>query len=337
MLSVDDLRVEFTTPRGIAQVVNGAGLTLDAGELHGLVGESGSGKSVTARTVLGLLPQRRIHSLTGSVRYKGRELLGLSEKQWRKGLRGKEISMVFQDPMTALAPSMHIGDQVMMPVRQHEVISRSEARARMLDLLQQVGIPDPVKRSKSYPTELSGGQRQRVMIATALACDPALLIADEPTTALDVTVQAQILDLFDALREERGLAILLVSHDLKLIAERCDEVSVMYAGSIVERGDAKRIFKEPQHPYTRLLEGAMPRLEDPPHTRLKTIVGQVVDLHRLPTGCAFAGRCPDAQDDCLAARPTLSDQGTGHPVACFHSRGPHGADQKNLHGVGSGT
>jgi peptide/nickel transport system ATP-binding protein len=225
----------------------------------------------------------------------------------------------------------------MMPVRQHERISSSEARARMLDLLEQVGIPDPVKRSKAYPTELSGGQRQRVMIAAALACNPALLIADEPTTALDVTVQAQILDLFDALREERGLAILLVSHDLKLIAERCDEVSVMYAGSVVERGDAKRIFKEPQHPYTRLLEGAMPRLEDPPHTPLKTIVGQVVDLHRLPTGCAFAARCPDAQDDCLASRPVLCDRGTGHPVACLHSSSPHAAGQNDLHGVGSGT
>lgn len=325
-LEIKDLRIEFNTPRGVAQVVNGANLQLRRGQMHGLVGESGSGKSVTSRSILGLLPRNALRTITGEILYEGRNLLELSDREMRKSIRGRQISMVFQDPMTALAPTMRIGDQVILPMRQHEKLSRKQAHAKMLDLLDQVGIPDPHKRWRAYPNELSGGQRQRVMIACALSCDPRVLIADEPTTALDVTVQAQILDLFESLRLERELTVLLVSHDLALISERCDRVGVMYAGSVVEKGPAKSLFHTPQHPYTRLLEESRPRLEDPPHTRLKTIAGSVVDLHALPKGCSFADRCPGAQADCREASPALVDRGTGHPVACFHPYSQHMAE-----------
>ncbi|MDO5500272.1 MAG: ABC transporter ATP-binding protein [Propionibacteriaceae bacterium] len=318
LLDIEDLTLHFTTPHGIAEVVNGVNISLAPGQVHGLVGESGSGKSVTARTVLGLHPEKNIHRRTGSIRYRGTEILGASEDTLRRDIRGQAISMVFQDPMTALSPVMKVGQQLALPMIQHLGISKQEARKRAIELLDQVGIPKPQERITQYPLEFSGGQRQRIMIAIALSCDPQVLIADEPTTALDVTVQAQILDLFDQLRLDRELAILLVSHDLSLIAERCDRVSVMYAGRIVESGDAQTIFVEPMHHYTAMLEEARPLLENPPHTPLRTIPGRPPQLYALPQGCSFASRCPGRQADCEEIRPPLIEQGTDRRLACHH-------------------
>jgi len=320
LLEVEDLHVAFQTPAGIAEVVNGVSLTIGRGQVHGLVGESGSGKSVTARTVMDLIPRRTLVRRDGSIRFNGEELTGYSETQMRAKIRGRHVAMVFQDPMTALNPVMRIGHQIALPMRRHFGLSKKEALAKAVDLLTQVGIPEPAKRLRSFPHELSGGQRQRVMIAIALSCDPELVIADEPTTALDVTVQAQILDLFDTLREERDLSILLVSHDLSLIAERCDEVSVMYTGRVVETGPAEAVFEKPEHPYTRLLEDARPLLENEPHTLLKTIPGRPPQLTMLPTGCAFASRCPRADEHCEEERPLLESHPDGRAVACLH---PH--------------
>ena len=242
----------------------------------------------------------------------------MGEDLMRKRIRGRRIAMVFQDPMTALNPVMRIGKQLVLPMRRHLGLSAKDAGARAIDLLAQVGIPDPEEKFKAYPHQLSGGQRQRVMIALALSCDPELLIADEPTTALDVTVQAQILDLFDTLRRERNLAVLLVSHDLSLIAERCDDVSVMYAGRVVETGSAISTFEAPQHPYTKALEKARPRLDNPPHTLLQTIPGRPPQLTDLPHGCSFAGRCPRVTELCLEVDPPLAVGPAGRPVACHH-------------------
>lgn len=321
LLDVNDLTVAFATHRGVAKAVNGVNLHIEAGTMHGLVGESGSGKSVTSRAVLGLLSRRVLARETGQIRFNGADLLAMTERQLRNEIRGQKISMVFQDPMTALAPAMRIGVQIMLPLRQHLKLSRTRAKARALELLEDVGIPDPARRFNAYPHELSGGQRQRVTIAIAVACDPALLIADEATTALDVTVQAQILDLFDKLRRERNVTILMVSHDLGLIAERCDTVSVMYAGRVVEEGPAQRVFDEPQHPYTRLLGEARPKLGDPPHIRLTTIPGRLPDVHVVVAGCPFAARCPNAQPDCTTLQPPLSASGPGRSVACLHPIG----------------
>ncbi|MER2135011.1 MAG: ABC transporter ATP-binding protein [Arthrobacter sp.] len=318
LLKIRDLNIHFHTPRGTAEVVNGVGLTLSAGRVHGLVGESGSGKSVTSRAIMDLLPRRNMARRDGSIVFKGRDIMGLSETQMREEIRGRHISMVFQDPMTALNPVMRVGMQVALPMIRHFKISKKEALTRAEDLLHQVGIPNPSERLLSFPHEMSGGQRQRVMIAIALACDPDLLIADEPTTALDVTVQAQILDLFDKIRQERNLAILLVSHDLSLIAERCDDVSVMYAGRVVESGNAAGVFAVPDHPYTRLLEEARPSMENPPHTLLKTIPGRPPQLVDLPPGCSFAPRCPRASESCVTERPTLDGTGEDRRLACFH-------------------
>jgi len=319
LLEIRGLELSFKTSGGVAEVINGVDLTVAKGKVHGLVGESGSGKSVTARSVLGITPRRSIAHRAGQILYAGRDLAQLTEKQQREEVRGQQISMVFQDPMTALNPVMRIGQQLVLPIRRHQGLSKKEARAKALDLLEQVGIPDPAGRLRSYPHELSGGQRQRVMIAIALAVDPQLLIADEPTTALDVTVQAQILDLFDKLRAERDLTILLVSHDLGLIAERCDEVSVMYAGEVVERGAARDVFERGRHPYTRLLEGARPQLEDPPHTTLNTIAGRPPNLLHRPVGCPFKERCPSALDVCGEERPPLEPLGLT-TLACHNPR-----------------
>ncbi|MCL3819401.1 ABC transporter ATP-binding protein [Aeromicrobium wangtongii] len=329
LLDVKGLQVHFRTPNGVAKVINGVDFAVHRGEAHGLVGESGSGKSVTARSVLGILPESSIAHMAGTISYDGRDLLTLNEDQLRTDIRGKQIAMVFQDPMTALNPVMRIGQQLTLPIRRHQDLTKREARARALDLLTQVGIPDPGRRLDSYPHELSGGQRQRVMIAIALACDPQLLICDEPTTALDVTVQAQILDLFDQLREERGLAILLVSHDLDLIAERCDTVSVMYAGEVVERGEARELFVQRRHPYTRLLEEARPRLTNAPHSRLVTITGSVPNLVNRPEGCAFQPRCPRALDQCATVRPTLVTSHGSTAVACHNPWPSHDEDVRS--------
>ncbi|WP_425307520.1 ABC transporter ATP-binding protein [Ammonicoccus fulvus] len=333
LLDIEDLTLHFDTPHGVAEVVNGVNLSLAPGQVHGLVGESGSGKSVTARTVLGLHPERNIHRRTGSIRYRGKEILGAPEDTLRSEIRGNEISMVFQDPMTALSPVMKVGQQLALPMMQHLGISKSDARKRAVELLDQVGIPRPKERLDEYPLHFSGGQRQRIMIAIALSCDPQVLIADEPTTALDVTVQAQILDLFDQLRVDRELAILLVSHDLSLIAERCDRVSVMYAGRIVESGDAREIFVSPSHHYTAMLEEARPLLDNPPHTVLRTILGRPPQLYALPKGCSFASRCPAKQDDCEHVRPELILRGDRR-LACHH---PYTAGQHTVSELDAGA
>ncbi|AWB90217.1 ABC transporter ATP-binding protein [Salinibacterium hongtaonis] len=332
ILEVTDLRIQFTTPQGIAEVVNGVNLSIAPGQVHGLVGESGSGKSVTARAVLGILPRKALHLREGSVRFAGEEILGLGEDQMRERIRGRRIAMVFQDPMTALNPVMRVGKQLVLPIRRHLGLSAKAAKERAIDLLGQVGIPDPIEKFKAYPHQLSGGQRQRIMIALALSCDPELLIADEPTTALDVTVQAQILDLFDKLRRERNLAVLLVSHDLSLIAERCDAVSVMYAGRVVETGSAISTFEAPQHPYTKALEEARPSLDNPPHTLLRTIPGRPPQLTDLPHGCSYANRCPRMTELCLDVDPPLEPGPAGRPVACHH---PVAGPNESLDGAGA--
>jgi oligopeptide/dipeptide ABC transporter ATP-binding protein len=335
LLSIEDLHLHFASPHGVARVVQGVSLTVGKGSMHGLVGESGSGKSVTSRAVLGILPVGAVHLREGHVRYDGQDLFELSEERMRAEIRGRRIAMVFQDPMTALNPVMRIGHQVSLPIRRHLGLSRRQAAAKALDLLEQVGIPRAAERMRAFPHELSGGQRQRVMIAIALSCDPELIVADEPTTALDVTVQAQIMDLLDRLRAERGLSVLLVSHDLQLIAERCDEVSVMYAGRIVESGPAQEIFTDPHHPYSRLLEGARPRLDNDPHTVLRTIKGSPPRLTHLPPGCAFAERCPRVQDDCRDDVPEPKESGPGRSVSCFHpvSPGPTAEKSRTVQGA----
>lgn len=319
-LSIRDLTLSFNSPRGVARVINGLSLELQPATIHGLVGESGSGKSVASRAILGLHSRRSLHEITGVIEYDGRNLLELTEDEYSAQIRGREIAMIFQDPMTALNPVMRVGAQIALMLTTHgESKTHAEARRRAVDLLDKVGIRDPKRVSQSYPNELSGGQRQRVMIAMALACRPRLLIADEPTTALDVTVQAQIMDLLEELRETVGLSILLVSHDLALIAERCDSVSVMYAGRVVEEGRALDVFATPAHPYTSALERARPALDAAPHTRLQTIRGTVADLVHLPDGCAFRDRCPVAVQACSTVVPALTQADRASRLVACHN------------------
>lgn len=322
LLQLQDFSVGLLGRDSPFKLVKEVNLTVNQGEFHGLVGESGSGKSVTARGVLGILPPSLLHARTGRILFEGQDLLGYDEDKMRRDIRGKRISMVFQDPMTALNPVMKIGQQLILPILQHKSLSRAAAWEQAVALLDQVGIPNPRERMEAYPTQMSGGQRQRVMIAIALSCDPQLLIADEPTTALDVTVQAQILDLLEELRRERGLSVLLVSHDLSLIAERCDRVSTMYAGRVVESGPAMQMFHHPLHPYTRLLEQARPVMGALPHTPLQTIPGTPPRPLAPEPGCAFAPRCPSARPLCRELAPYLSQDQSApsgpHLAACHY-------------------
>ncbi|HEY7256667.1 MAG TPA: ABC transporter ATP-binding protein [Solirubrobacterales bacterium] len=296
ILSVDDLRVGFVTEAGRLQAVDGVSFDLAAGEVLAIVGESGSGKSVTAQSIIGLTrsPNARIE---GSVKLHGEELIDLGEADLQR-IRGARIAMVFQDPMTSLNPVYRVGDQIVEAVRAHRRTSEKDARALAVEMLDSVGIPSPEMRVKSYPHELSGGQRQRAMIAMALALEPEVLIADEPTTALDVTIQAQILDLLKRLNRERNLATLLITHDLGVVAEVADRVLVMYAGRIVERGGLDDIFYDPQHPYTWGLLGSLARIDQERTDRLPQIRGVPPSLVGLPPGCAFRPRCPHAFDRC---------------------------------------
>jgi peptide/nickel transport system ATP-binding protein len=290
-------------------------LALDPGEVLGIVGESGCGKSVTALSILGLLPKTA--TVTGSVKFEGTELLGASGSQLRK-IRGRKISFVFQEPMTSLNPVLRIGHQVEEVVREHLDLSRSAARQRAIELLDLVHIPDPVRRVEEYPHQLSGGMRQRVMIATALACDPKILIADEPTTALDVTIQAGILDLLRELRARLGTAIILITHNLGVVADLADRVIVMYAGRKAEEAGVRELFGHPQHPYTIGLLGAVPRAGAARNGRLQEIPGRVPSLAELPQHCAFADRCPRADEQSWSSVPELRDVRPDHAVACFH-------------------
>jgi peptide/nickel transport system ATP-binding protein len=290
-------------------------LALDPGEVLGIVGESGCGKSVTALSILGLLPKTA--TVTGSVKFEGTELLGASGSQLRK-IRGRKISFVFQEPMTSLNPVLRIGHQVEEVVREHLDLSRSAARQRAIELLDLVHIPDPARRVEEYPHQLSGGMRQRVMIAMALACDPKILIADEPTTALDVTIQAGILDLLRELRERLGTAIILITHNLGVVADLADRVVVMYAGRKAEEAGVRELFGHPQHPYTIGLLGAVPRAGAARNGRLQEIPGRVPSLAELPQHCAFADRCPRADEQSWSSVPELRDVRPDHAVACFH-------------------
>jgi oligopeptide/dipeptide ABC transporter ATP-binding protein len=306
---VGGLHVVFETPRGPLAAVDGVSFRLAAGRTLGLVGESGSGKTMTALATLDLLPPTgRIAG--GHIRFQGQDV--------RSGasLRGDRVAMIFQEPATALNPVMTIGDQVAEPWIIHRGLGRAAATDAAIALLDRVGLPDPKRRAQDYPHRLSGGQRQRAMIAMALACDPALLIADEPTTALDVTIQAQILDLMLELQAAHGMAMLFISHNLAVVSEIADDVAVMYAGRIVEQASAEELFASPRHPYTRGLLDTLPRLGHG-RGRLPTVTGHVPDLSRMPTGCRFAPRCPLADDGCRAADPQLHANARGHAVACF--------------------
>jgi oligopeptide/dipeptide ABC transporter ATP-binding protein len=306
ILKVNDLRVSFATEDGVVQAVDGVTFELAHGEVLAIVGESGCGKSVTAQTLMGLTraPNAKI---TGSIDYRGRELNGLDDDQLRE-IRGEQIAMVFQDPMSSLNPVYRVGDQIIEMIKAHRDLSNEEAKQRTVDLLRLVGIPNPERRVRDYPHEFSGGMRQRVMIAMALALDPDVLIADEPTTALDVTVQAQILQLIEGFNRDRGLAVVLITHDLGVVAEIADRVVVMYAGQIVEDGTLDDIFYDPQHPYTWGLLGSLPRLDEPRPTRLPQIAGQPPSLLSPPPGCRFAPRCPHAFEKCDEPPPLHGEQ-----------------------------
>ena len=318
LLSVNDLRSWFFTDQGVAKAVDGVSFDVRAGETLGIVGESACGKTVTALSVLGLLPQPPARIMEGSsIRFLGEELVDAGEARLR-ALRGNEIAMVFQEPMSSLNPVYSIGNQISEVLRLHRGLSRKAARAESARLLQEVGIPEAAARLDEYPHQLSGGMRQRVMIAMALSCEPNLLIADEPTTALDVTIQAQILELLAEVRERRGMAVLLITHDLGVVAEVCDRVVVMYAGQVVETGSVRQVLNDPQHPYTRGLLESVPSLERRGR-RLIPIPGTVPSSTAWPDGCRFAERCPLNGPGCEEAQSLVEEGGTGRTVRCWRS------------------
>ncbi|HYN34384.1 MAG TPA: ABC transporter ATP-binding protein [Ilumatobacteraceae bacterium] len=312
VLSLRDLRVGFDTPNGMVQAVRGIDLDLHAGEILGVVGESGSGKSVTFLGMLGLLPKSA--KITGSAKVNGVELVGASTNTMRS-VRGQQVSMIFQDPLSALNPVHRVGDQIVEMIRSHQNVSKESAAATAIDLLGTVGIPQPKDRTNQYPHEFSGGMRQRVMIAMAIANDPQILIADEPTTALDVTVQAQILEVIDRLREEMRMAVVMITHDLGVIARIADRVHVMYAGRAVEKTDVESLFAAPTHPYTEGLLRSIPLLG---HQRLLPIPGAPPNMLRPPSGCAFRPRCPYALDACAGDLPELRPRGAAQS-ACIRA------------------
>lgn len=315
LLKVEDLQVHFHSSSSVVKAVNGVSFTLDKKETLGIVGESGSGKSVTATALLRLIPSPPGKIAGGKVSFDGRELLSLSEKEMRS-VRGNEISMIFQDPMTSLNPVFTVGDQIMESIRTHRKVTKKEAKKVAIDMLNLVGIPAAEKRINMYPHEFSGGMRQRVMIAIALACNPKLLIADEPTTALDVTVQAQILDLMRNLQETIGTSIIMITHDLGVVWEMCDKVLVMYAGNTVESGSVKAIFDNPLHPYTWGLLDSQITSEINNEEKLSAIPGTPPDLRREIMGCHFAERCAYAKDICFSKKPELVEVEGGHFAAC---------------------
>ena len=320
LLEVSDLRTHFLTARGALRAVDGVSLTLERGRTLGVVGESGSGKTVLVRSIMGLLPTHNV-ARGGEVTFDGRRLTGLSPAELRE-IWGAEIGMVFQDPMTSLNPVVRIGRQITETMAFHLRLPHAEARAKAADLLRSVGIPEPERRLRAYPHELSGGMRQRVTIAIALACGPQLLLADEPTTALDVTVQAQILSLLARQQRERFMAMILVTHDLGVVAGRTDEIAVMYAGRIVERAPTTVLFSDMRMRYTQALFRSIPRITDPGHRRLLAIGGRPPDLVAPPTGCSFAPRCRYARERCHAEAPPLTEAGPGHAYACWYPAEP---------------
>ncbi len=320
LLSIKDLVVDFRTRAGNARVLNHISLDVMPGEILGIVGESGCGKSMTALSVMGLVPTPPGKISEGRIELKGEDLLTASSKRLHQ-VRGKEISMIFQEPMTSLNPVFRVGDQIAESILLHENVTKTEAWERAVLMLEKVGIPEPAIRARNYPHEMSGGMRQRVMIAMALACNPQVLIADEPTTALDVTVQAQIFDLLKELQEETGTAIIMITHDMGAIAELADRVAVMYAGHVIETGSTKDILTDPQHPYTRGLISCVPHLDDQPGDErpfLQEIPGVVPPLTELGKGCTFAPRCAFQTPTCVAGRPDLSHVSEAHSVSCYN-------------------
>jgi oligopeptide/dipeptide ABC transporter ATP-binding protein len=316
LLQVKDLRTSFFTPEGEVKAVDGVSFTLDEGKTLGVVGESGCGKSVTALSILRLVPSPPGKIVGGEILYRGRDLLKLDSESMRQ-IRGNEISMIFQEPMTSLNPVFTVGDQIGEAIRLHQGLNKRETRAKTIEMLRLVKIADPESRIDDYPHQLSGGMRQRVMIAMALSCNPSLLIADEPTTALDVTIQAQILELMEELQAKLGMALLLITHDLGVVAERADEVAIMYAGKIVERATAGEIFRRPLHPYTVGLLNSLPGARGQKKKRLVAIPGVVPSPQELPSGCRFRDRCPRAAEVCAQVQPELVEKEAGHWVACY--------------------
>lgn len=315
LLKVTDLETQFSTDDGVVSAVDGVSLSVDRGETLGIVGESGSGKSVALLSVMRLIPCPPGRIAGGEILFEGKDLLKMSQAQMRH-IRGNEIAMIFQEPMTSLNPVFTIGYQLIEAVMLHQNVGTKEARGRAIDMLRVVGIPSPERRIDDYPYQLSGGMRQRAMIAMALSCNPKLLIADEPTTALDVTIQAQILELIMRLKDELGTSVILITHDLGVIAETADNVAVMYAGRIVERGDVMSMFMNPLHPYTEGLLGSIPKLNET-RDRLQLINGSVPNPFRMPSGCRFHPRCGAKMDICSERQPSQVTMENGHAVSCW--------------------
>jgi len=318
LLKIEDLVTRFHTEYGVVRAVDGSSMHLDEGETLGLVGESGSGKSVTAFSVMGLIENPgRIES--GRIYFKGEDLLARSDAAMRR-IRGKEIAIVFQDSLSSLNPTMTVGDQIGRVLRYHTSLSAREIRGRVIELLEQVGISEPQKRAGNYPHEFSGGMRQRALIAMAISANPSLLILDEPTTALDVTIEAQIFELIEMLKRQTSMGIILITHDLSVVANACDRVAIMYSGRIVESGSVKEIFRSPLHPYTRGLMHSIPRIDTPREEKLYSIPGEVPDLITLPEGCNFQPRCAYAKEKCTQTDPSLEEIETDHHAACIFAR-----------------
>ena len=322
LLDVRNLQTQFTTSGGVVRAVDGVSWDVRAGETVALVGESGCGKSVSALSVMRLVSAPAGRIVGGEIHFKGRDLLTLSEEEMRK-TRGREIGMIFQEPMTSLNPVLTIGRQLTEPMEIHLGMTPAQARARAGEILGLVGIADAERRLRQYPHQFSGGMRQRIMIAMALSCNPALILADEPTTALDVTIQAQILELLRSLSRKLGAAMLIITHNLGVVARYADRVNVMYAGRIVERGTARELYANPRHPYTLGLLRSVPRLDEPRRAKLDPIPGQPPDLTRLPPGCSFAPRCSFVVDHCRVERPELELVGPDHTAACWEWKKLH--------------
>ncbi len=324
LLKVTDLAIEFSTPQGRVRAVDGISFDVYENETLGIVGESGCGKTVTGLSLLGLIPSPPGRIAAGSIELAGRNLAKLDEAAMRE-VRGGEISMIFQEPMTALNPVFTVASQMTDVIIRHKGLTRAQARREAIDMLGKVGIPAPARRLDDYPHQMSGGMRQRVMIAMALACGPKLLVADEPTTALDVTTQAQVIELIGQLQREFRMAVILITHDLGVVAETCQRALVMYCGRIAEQAQIEPLFRSPRHPYTHGLLDSIPRIRDQRLTQLPTIAGRVPDLLNLPPGCRFADRCTRAQEDCRTAEPELTQAGQS-AFACYHPIGHQPAE-----------